>query len=1070
MTAPHTPQVEVSAAFGSVLADGVKEWTSLAAYRPRGVRISRGRPSELDRFKPASMSLTLTDVPARDLDPVNLSGPYTEQVTSSVFPVVNGTVAVDAGTSLGTNHAFSLPANVVVGELLIAYVSVDLNGGASGIATGAGAAAWTELFDAVNGTVVEHAAYARIATGSDTFVLTGPAQDYVVEIVRVGKHGCATTADIEVGSSATGNDAIPNPPSLGPLGEADWLWLPMATVDTTTTSVLTVSEALYTTIDTEISAVSTTSVGLMWAKRQLAATTEDPTPFVVNATRQWVANTIAVPPELTTTDRTQVVTGVPIRVVATTSAAETVLSDTAAGPELHSAWRVVEGAITGSISGSYPLPTGLVMTGPAFNFDEASSFQFGTSSDGATPNHDVRVVLGNGGYIGFNLTSTTLTYYVNDGGSTADDTVAWDDTTMRYLRFRIDGDDVVWERSADASAWNNIDTYTRGSDFASTVDWSFGYLYVENAGASAPSLDDFLVKCSRYTRFTGRVDGWRYSPLPGHGGATVDVKASDSFADLANTAFPQRWQEAVTALDPVAWYPLGDRDEGIAHDASGNGYDAVYPQPYVKQGEAPITPPLGNGAVRMVHKYPPYFGGIRLPDSLRRTSFPYTLNMWIRGDGSFNTDASAFAEGNSLPGMLAAQGANGTGQYFYYNIVSNQTVTSGDFSTIINWAIYSDVHTSPSDTQRSYHVAPIGDGLPHMITLVQSAVDDLVAYVDGARQHRFSTNTGFTLSPNFANVPGMWIGPPSYVLGLTVGGTAVDYNTPFWGMEGWFDEFTVHDTALTEDEVIELYEAGARLGAGDTTGERIHRVLDLIGWPDGARRIDTGTTTLQPDYLYGGTVLDYLQRVETTEGGRLFIGPHGEVVFHDANRIVTRGSDPVVFDGGSDGGVSIMGGTYAVDSDDAFLITGAQVRRDGGLEQTYRDDDAVARRGIRDWSATLMTRSDLEALTRAIGMVEVYKEPRPRVGAWQVAPELNPSDWPSVLTVGLGDTVRLTFTPLEAGDQFDEFLDLASIDEELSDGAWTLEFAGTPQDPGIGTFLILDGTGDDEGLDYGRLR
>ncbi|MGE3448692.1 MAG: hypothetical protein AB7H92_14055 [Microbacteriaceae bacterium] len=1067
--APFTPSIIVEAAFGNAPMDGVKTWVDLtSAYKAADINITRGRPTEFDRFKPATCSLRLLDA-TRDLDPTNLSGTYVETVTTSDYAVADvAGVSTEVGTDLGTDEATTLPSGIVAGDLLLAWVAVDLAGAGTGVSLGTGSAVWTELFDMAVGTSCRLACYARIATLSDALVVTGAAQDYVIAIHRVVRHGCTTTADIVVGAGATGTGGgtQPNAPNLAPGSSAKWLWLAGAAGDLTTGEALFIpTTANMTSVVTTKSANSTSSVGLAVGQAEAEASSFDPDAWTTQpgGGAPWVANTIAVPPATSSRDRTQITPDVPIRVSAVLPDRVTVFDDPCTGPGLHSDWRVVSGALD-ALSGTLVVPaTGLVLDGPAFNFDGDSTFQFGTVADGTSPNFDVRIVLSNGGYVGWNLTGSTLTYAVNDGGSTADDTVSWNDTNHRYLRIRIDDDDVVWERSSDGSAWTTIDTYTRGADFASTVDWSFGKLYVRSTGATC-TLDDFKVEVSRFTRFTGTIDSWDYQPLGGNQGALVAAQATDAFKQLAHTQPPQAWKTAVEALAPVAWYPLGERDGQTAYDASGNGYDGLIPE-CVKKGEDPVAPTLGNGSVRMVHSYPPYFNGIALPDALRRTSYPYTINLWMRAAKEFPRDVTTYATGNSLPGMLFAQGPDGNNMWFEIYVLAGQTTTSGDFTTADNWRIGLDWFTSRSSGRRLYFRSPLGDVLPHMITMVVTTEESALCYVDGVVQEIL-----FYLEADFASsldaVPGMWIGPPAFIAD-----ESAPFNTAFWGLEGFIDEVTVHDEALTGDEIVGLYQAAARVGGGDSTGARVHRVLDLIGWPDELRLVDTGEITLAPDYLFGTDALAYLQRVAESEGGRLFIGPHGEVVFHDAGRVDTRATDPVVFsDTGDPGELNILGDGFRVTHDDRLLFTAAVVSREGGTTQTYQNDDAVDRYGLREWSGSAsMARLDVEALMRAAAIVERYKEPAPRLERFTVAPEKRPDDWPLMLGLRLGDTIQATFTPLATGDTYSEYLDVAEISETVSGGAWTFTLHGTPQDPGIGNFFEWDASAD-LGWDYGEFR
>ena len=87
--------------------------------------------------------------------------------------------------------------------------------------------------------------------------------------------------------------------------------------------------------------------------------------------------------------------------------------------------------------------------------------------------------------------------------------------------------------------------------------------------------------------------------------------------------------------------------------------------------------------------------------------------------------------------------------------------------------------------------------------------------------------------------------------------------------------------------MLEHYTAGAVPWLNDTTGTRVGRVLDLVGWPAGDRAIDSGASTLAAaQNIEGKTALDHLLAVEQTEQGRFFMTGTGEAAFYSRNHVV----------------------------------------------------------------------------------------------------------------------------------------------------------------------------------------
>ena len=74
----------------------------------------------------------------------------------------------------------------------------------------------------------------------------------------------------------------------------------------------------------------------------------------------------------------------------------------------------------------------------------------------------------------------------------------------------------------------------------------------------------------------------------------------------------------------------------------------------------------------------------------------------------------------------------------------------------------------------------------------------------------------------------------------------------------------------------------------ELSGARINRILDLpeVSWPADRREIDPGNTLMLDAVVNEGTgTLSYLQLVETSEFGTLFISRDGKLVFRERNSI-----------------------------------------------------------------------------------------------------------------------------------------------------------------------------------------
>lgn len=126
--------------------------------------------------------------------------------------------------------------------------------------------------------------------------------------------------------------------------------------------------------------------------------------------------------------------------------------------------------------------------------------------------------------------------------------------------------------------------------------------------------------------------------------------------------------------------------------------------------------------------------------------------------------------------------------------------------------------------------------------------------------------------------------------------------------------------------------------AGQTTGTRITKILDQIGFPGGQRVLDTGDITVQADPGTLRTVLQALQDVEFTEYGAVYIDARGDVVFRERTDLVdSLAQTPTVFNQST--GISYKDIKLAFD--DKLIFNVANFKREGGSMQTASDQTSI---------------------------------------------------------------------------------------------------------------------------------
>ena len=209
-----------------------------------------------------------------------------EIVTASPdYPVV---AAENGGNNAvnSTEHTVNLPSGIQAEDLLLVFFVSD------GTPTITFPEGWTQLFQDAY-LLVKFGAWYRIADGEEgatITVTTSDSQATAHTSYRITGYSGAP----EVGTSTGANSGYPDPPNLTPSwGAKDTLWFAVCGYDREWT--VTAYPTNYTDGRNDIANVSD-GCGVGSARRELNATSEDPSTFTISAADQWVANTVAIQP------------------------------------------------------------------------------------------------------------------------------------------------------------------------------------------------------------------------------------------------------------------------------------------------------------------------------------------------------------------------------------------------------------------------------------------------------------------------------------------------------------------------------------------------------------------------------------------------------------------------------------------------------------------------------------------------------------------------------------------------------------------------------------------------------
>lgn len=197
------------------------------------------------------------------------------------------------------SHTINIPdGSNVAGRLIVAVVGINSTGANS---TGTWPGGWVALVAHAEGSDSLELYYHE-TTGLEGYPATGASITVTTPANRQSAHATylfsgqelVATQPPQVGTSATGSSAAPNPPLLTPTGGAkDYTWLAVGGMRDTTFSA---APASYTNLQAPSSGAGGSATAVGAAERQLNAASEDPGTFTTANNRDWVANTIVIHP------------------------------------------------------------------------------------------------------------------------------------------------------------------------------------------------------------------------------------------------------------------------------------------------------------------------------------------------------------------------------------------------------------------------------------------------------------------------------------------------------------------------------------------------------------------------------------------------------------------------------------------------------------------------------------------------------------------------------------------------------------------------------------------------------
>lgn len=243
--------------------------------------------------------------------------------------------------------------------------------------------------------------------------------------------------------------------------------------------------------------------------------------------------------------------------------------------------------------------------------------------------------------------------------------------------------------------------------------------------------------------------------------------------------------------------------------------------------------------------------------------------------------------------------------------------------------------------------------------------------------------------------------------------------------------------------------------AGQTTGTRIGKILDAVGWPSGMRDIDTGQTTVQADPGNLRTSLQALQTIESTEYGAVYMDAFGNLVFQDRQLTSTSvAGTPVVF---NDNGTNISYNNAVWKLDDTLVFNKASITRVGGTAQVASNQASIDKYFLHSYQEqNLLMETDANALDNAQAYVASRAETSIRCDA--VVLDLYTANYDAGILAALGldffDPITVTTTQ-PGSSTLTKTLQVFGVSHDIKPSAWKTTL--TTLEPIIDSF-ILDST------------
>jgi hypothetical protein len=314
-------------------------------------------------------------------------------------------------------------------------------------------------------------------------------------------------------------------------------------------------------------------------------------------------------------------------------------------------------------------------------------------------------------------------------------------------------------------------------------------------------------------------------------------------------------------------------------------------------------------------------------------------------------------------------------------------------------------------------------------------------------------NNDRAFDPNFPTSPFAGAIIPRRELRVTVDGERVIETTiDDWNFDYAPGGVSTADIEATDDFTLlarELLTPG--IATPQLSGARVTAVLnmDSVNWPADRRNIDAGVSFLGAD-VFEDNALSYLQKVEESEQGLLFVGKNGDIVFRDRLDATPTSDSVTVF---ADDGTGIPFTSTTVNFGSELLFNSSVVTSGAGTAVAGNDRSQTAY-GVSVVELETLVSTQVQLQNLADFVVQKYGDPEYRFES--VSINLNtiaPADKATCLGLEIGDIISVKFTPNDIGAPIEQFGQIISIGHNIETTRHDMALSVASLD---WSFLVLD--------------